>query len=123
MKKRAELTKGEEEIMLQLWKLGKGTISEIIELLPSPKPKYTTVATFMKLLEMKRYVTHAQTSKRFIYKPLVKKAQYAGIIFNKALTNYFDGSAVNMVAQMLQNGNIKEEEKAEIISLLNTPQE
>ena len=44
MKKRQGLTKGEEEIMQLLWRLGKGTVNDIIALMPDPKPKYTTVA-------------------------------------------------------------------------------
>ena len=52
------LTKGEEEVMQLLWELGKGTVNDILERYGQEKPKYTTVATFLKLLEDKGYVGH-----------------------------------------------------------------
>ena len=47
------LTRGEEEIMQILWQLGNGVVNEIIARTEEPHPKYTTVATFLKILENK----------------------------------------------------------------------
>ena len=47
------LTDGEERIMQMLWSLGEGTVNDILAVIPEPKPKYTTVATFIKILEIK----------------------------------------------------------------------
>ena len=44
------LTDGEERIMQMLWSLGEGTVNDILAVIPEPKPKYTTVATFIKIL-------------------------------------------------------------------------
>lgn len=48
--KKVSLTKGEEEVMQLLWDLGKGSVNDILERYGEEKPKYTTVATFLKLL-------------------------------------------------------------------------
>ena len=56
MRNQNELTRGEEEIMQILWRLGNGTINDVIELMAEPKPKYTTVATFFKILENKGFI-------------------------------------------------------------------
>ena len=45
------LTRGEEEVMQLLWRIGEATVAQIIEQMAEPKPKYTTVATFIKILE------------------------------------------------------------------------
>ena len=44
-KKLTELTRGEEEIMQILWRLGDVVVNEIIAQTKEPRPKYTTVAT------------------------------------------------------------------------------
>ena len=56
--KKVSLTKGEEEVMQLLWDLGKGSVNDILERYGEEKPKYTTVATFLKLLEDKGFVGH-----------------------------------------------------------------
>lgn len=59
MKKNSErLTRGEEEVMQILWSLGQACCNDIIARFPDPKPKYTTVATFIKILENKGFVAH-----------------------------------------------------------------
>ncbi len=35
-----ELTKAEEQIMQELWEMGRGFVKEIIDRLPEPKPAY-----------------------------------------------------------------------------------
>ena len=59
--------------MQLLWRLGKGTVNDIIALMPDPKPKYTTVATFIKILESKEFVCHEQSGKSFVYYPAIEK--------------------------------------------------
>ncbi len=52
-KKLTELTRGEEEIMQILWRLGDVVVNEIIAQTKEPRPKYTTVATFLKISKTK----------------------------------------------------------------------
>lgn len=52
-----KLTRGEEEVMQILWQLGAGSINDLIAAMQEPKPKYTTIATFVKILENKGYGT------------------------------------------------------------------
>ena len=65
MRNQNELTRGEEEIMHILWRLGKGTIGDVIELMEEPKPKYTTVATFFKILENKAFIARETKGRGF----------------------------------------------------------
>ena len=78
----AELTKAEEQIMQHLWKLGEGTVQEVMASMDDGKqPSRTTVSTIIRLLEEKGVVGHRPTSGRgYIYYPLLKKEveyQYA----------------------------------------------
>ncbi len=71
--KRTELTRGEEEIMQILWRLGDAVVNEIIPLTNEPHPKYTTVATFLKILENKGFVRHEAEGKSHRYYPTVTR--------------------------------------------------
>ena len=73
-----QLTEGEERIMQMLWSLGEGTVNDILAIIPEPKPKYTTVATFIKILENKGYVTHRNEGKSYVFTPLVAREEVAG---------------------------------------------
>lgn len=58
-----KLTRGEEEVMQILWQLGAGSINDLIAAMQEPKPKYTTIATFVKILENKGYVGRTERAK------------------------------------------------------------
>ena len=109
-RKKIELTKGEEEIMLHIWNLKEATVNDIMTEMPEPKPKYTTIATFIKLLENKDYVDHYQMGKSYVFIPLVKKEAYAKLVVSSMLKNYFNGSLSNMVSVLAENDEISAEE-------------
>lgn len=109
-RKKIELTKGEEEIMLHIWNLKEATVNDIMTEMPEPKPKYTTIATFIKLLENKDYVDHYQMGKSYVFIPLVKKEAYAKLVVANMLKNYFNGSLSNMVSVLAENDEIPAEE-------------
>ena len=58
MKEFNTLTRAEMQIMNILWDKGCGmTTHEIIDVYPEPRPAYSTIATFLKILTHKKYVT------------------------------------------------------------------
>jgi predicted transcriptional regulator len=115
--KKVALTKGEEEVMQLLWELGKGTVNDILERYGDEKPKYTTVATFLKLLEDKGYAGHLQQGKSNMYYPLVEKAEYAGSVASSVLDNFFGGSLMQMVSYFNREKQLSKEEKQELLRL------
>lgn len=118
-RKKYELTRGEEEVMQHVWDLKEATINDIIALMPEPKPKYTTVATFIKLLERKKYVDHYQMGKSFVYIPLVKKEAYAKIVMGNLINNYFDGSFTKMVSFYAENEEVEQADVEKVLEVYN----
>ena len=96
-KKLTELTRGEEEIMQILWRLGDAVVNEIIAQTKEPRPKYTTVATFLKILENKGFVNHTPEGKSHRYYPAVSREEYARGVMSSVLSSYFDGSLAQMI--------------------------
>lgn len=113
-----ELTKGEEEVMQILWEIGSGSINDIIARMKEPKPKYTTVATFVKILENKEFVEHKSQGKGFIYSPKVERDAYAGRHLSSILSTYFSGSLSQLVNFFTQREQISLSEMDQILEIM-----
>ena len=91
------LTRGEESIMQILWSLGEGLVYDIIDYMTEPKPKYSTVATFIKMLENKGYVAHKIQGRFYRYYPAVDRNDYAEKALQTMLDTYFGGSITELI--------------------------
>ena len=113
-----ELTRGEEEVMQILWELGSGSVNDIIARMKEPKPKYTTVATFVKILENKGFVGLEAMGKGCIYFPQVAREEYAKRHVTSMLSTYFGGSISQLVSFFSQHENISSQEMTEIWEIM-----
>lgn len=113
-----ELTKAEEQIMQQLWKLEKAFVKEIIEELPSPKPAYNTVSTIVRILERKGFVDYEAFGKTHQYFPIVSKKEYTKGYMNGFLKNYFSNSMKNMVSFFAKDKKLSIKEMEELKEML-----
>lgn len=118
MKQIKELTRAEEQIMQILWQLEKGFVKEVIDLLPTPKPAYNTVSTFIRILETKGFVAHNSFGKSHQYYPLVSKEEYQNFSADKLLTGYFGNSVERMFSFFVEKEKIDLKEADEIIKLI-----
>ena len=117
-KKLTELPRGEEEIMQILWRLGDVVVNEIIAQTKEPRPKYTTVATFLKILENKGFVNHTPEGKSHRYYPAVSREEYARGVMSSVLSSYFDGSLAQMVSFFSRHEDISVTEMEEILQIM-----
>ncbi len=119
-RKNQALTRGEEEIMQLLWKLGEGNVNDLLAAMNEPKPKYTTVATFLKILEEKRFVARKPNGRGYSYYPIVEKSAYAQRVMTSVLGSYFDGSLVQLVSFFSKRESIPMHEMEEIAEIIRT---
>src|SRR3979411_54735 len=69
-------TAGEHELLEILWRLGEGTIDDILRGSGEiPPPNYKTVQTLLRIMEGKRLVTHRLQGRAFVYKARGRRAQ------------------------------------------------
>ena len=92
------LTKAEEQVMHSLWLIGEGFLKDIIDGMPAPQPHSNTVATLLKILAEKGFVTTKVAGRNNIYQPMVSKAQYSRQSLGNLVSSYFDGSYSNAVS-------------------------
>ncbi len=105
------LTKAEEQVMKSVWKIGNGLLMEIVESMPKPQPHKNTVATILKTLITKGFVTVQPEGRYHRYIPLIKMEEYSKASLTKLAKGYFNGSFSNVVSFLV------EEEKLSVTDL------
>ena len=114
-----EITKAQEEILRILWEINDGAVSDIIDRLPEPKPAYTTVATVIKVLEKKGFVSHKKYGKTFVFFPVVSKKDYAHYILGNTFSGLFNNSFSQIMSFFVKQNNVSLNELEELRQLVN----
>ena len=81
------LTRVEMEIMNRLWAMDKPAVSvrQLLEEYPDPKPAYTTLGTYMKILTEKGFVKpekHEEDGKTFYFRTIITQDEYRKIVMD-----------------------------------------
>lgn len=114
------LTETELEMMGALWRLGGGTVHEVMELLPADrKLAYTSVSTMLRILEQKEFVKAQRVGRGNRYVPRVAKKDYEFRSLNHLRERVFEGASTDLVRCLVESGQISAEERREIASLLS----
>lgn len=104
------LTKAEEQVMLVVWDLEQGFLKDVMEQMPEPKPHSNTVATILKILVEKEFVTYEVQGRNNLYKPLVSKTEYGKKSAQQLVKGYFEGSAAKLVSQFVSDNKLSQAE-------------
>lgn len=115
-----EITKAQEDILKAVWEIENGAVYDVLEVLPEPKPAYTTVATVIKVLEKKGFLGHKTYGKTNVYHALVSRNEYAQQVVKEAFIGLFNGSLNQMVSPLLNNRGIKLSELEELRSMIES---
>jgi predicted transcriptional regulator len=111
------LTKAEEQIMQILWDLKEGVVKDVVEQFSEPRPAYTTVATVLKVLENKGFVSCRKIGNTNLFFPEVKKHEYARFQFGSLLQDYFHGSFPKLATFFAKENNLSISELEEMLKI------
>ena len=92
-----KLTNQEEDIMLRIWQLGRCAVKQIMELLPEPRPPYTTVASIVNNLKRKEYVKAERDGKGYVYSPAIAESDYKRKFLSGFVNNYFSLKSATII--------------------------
>jgi predicted transcriptional regulator len=115
----ARLTRFELEVMEELWKLGRASVRELLEALPSKKqPAYTTVQTIVRRLEEKGAVRQVRKiGNAHIYEPVVSRQ----VAYRRLVSDFLDlfgGSARPIMAHLVEEGQLSLEDLQQMERML-----
>lgn len=117
------LTKAELQAMEILWSIGKACdVHEVVERYAEPRPAYTTVSTFMKILSTKGFVDFKKgQGKQHLYFPLISKDEYTSRVMRDVKNNFFGGSVSSFLSFFLKEENLSQKELEELITKVQAP--
>jgi predicted transcriptional regulator len=111
------LSDREAEIMDVLWEQGPSTVTEVQEKL-SDALAYTTVLTILRNLEAKGYVRHDEHGRAHRYAPVIERAAARRSALNHLAGKLFKGSQHLLLAHLVSDRKLSEEEVRGIRKLL-----
>ena len=112
------LTDAELRVMEVLWRLGRGTVTEISEAMPPPSLAYNTVLTTLRILEGKGHVGHEQSGRAFIYKPLTARDDAEQSAVKHVVSRFFGNNAGALALHVIENERLSDDELHRLRSLI-----
>ncbi|MGE0632918.1 MAG: BlaI/MecI/CopY family transcriptional regulator [Pseudobdellovibrionaceae bacterium] len=113
------LTETELELMTILWKLGEGSVSDVIELLPKERDlAYTSVSTILRILEQKNVLKTRKEGRGHVYIPQMQKSEYEAKTVKHVVDRVFDGTPVALVRQLLDSVDLNKNDLDELKKLI-----
>lgn len=114
------LTEVELELMNILWKLGEGSVNDVIaQLSPDRDLAYTSVSTIMRILEQKDVLKTRKEGRGHVYIPKLKKSDYESKTVRHVVDKVFDGTPIALVKQLLSSVKIDDAELAELRKIVS----
>ena len=108
------------QVMNVLWNIGRGAcVNDILERYDEPRPAYTTIATFLKILMQKGFVEAKKgTGKVLMYSPLMTKERYRRQVMDEVTDSLFDGSAKSLLDYFVSEEVLTADEVAELLDMI-----
>src|SRR5256885_5353594 len=119
MKGERLLTEVELELMTIVWRLGEGTVNEVLEGLPAERPlAYTSVSTILRILEKKRFLRTRKQGRGHVYMPLVSKETYEARTLDDIIERVFDGTPSALMRRLVESERLSPRDLAAARELL-----
>lgn len=113
------LTELELEIMSRVWAHHHCTVRDIQRALKTEKElAYTSIATIMKILEEKGFLTSEKAEKTHLFSPSVSKDAYETKTLKHVAEKLFNGNPAAMAARLLDDAELTAEDIKKIKGLL-----
>jgi len=119
--KKMEPTKSELEILQVLWKHGPSTVRFVNDVLNEQKREvhYTSTLKLMQIMTEKELLQRDETNMKHVYSAAMEEQKMKNLLLDKFVDNMYNGSAGNLVLQLLGNKKTSKKELQAIKDLLN----
>jgi predicted transcriptional regulator len=115
------LTDVELRVMKVLWAGGESAVEDIQAGLESAGHPLAqpSIRTMLNILGKKKMVKRRQQGRRFLYQAAIKRETAAGDFVEDMVDRVFEGSASNLVAALLEKGDLSQDERQRMRKLLD----
>lgn len=112
-----KLTHTEEEVMQSVWRTGEGNVKSFLDHMDTPAP-YTTIASVIKNLEKKGFLSSRLVGNAYLYKPAVTEEAYKKKFMGNVVKEYFDNSYKELVNFFVEQKKLSAKELKEILQMI-----
>jgi BlaI family transcriptional regulator, penicillinase repressor len=98
--KENQLSKRERQIMDVVYSLGSATASQVLKQMENA-PSYSSVRTFLTILERRGHLRHKKAGNKYIYEPTLLRQNVGKSAFQRVLDVFFAGSLESAVTAHL----------------------
>jgi len=103
-----------------VWELGEATVRQVWKHLCRRKElAYTTVLTAMQRLEKDGWLRHRVEGKKHVYLPTKTRAQAGAGSVRKFVQRMFNGNALVLFRQLVEEGELSDGELQELQQMIN----
>ncbi|WP_029905909.1 BlaI/MecI/CopY family transcriptional regulator [Prevotella sp. 10(H)] len=113
-----KLSKTEEQLMEYIWNLGKAFTKNIMDCYPEPKPAITTVATLLKRIHEKGFISYKLYGNSREYYPLISKEDYFSKYVNGIIKNFFGDSALQFASFFTKTSDLSASELEDLKKII-----
>lgn len=99
------------------------TTHEIIEEYPEPKPAYSTIATFLKILTNKGFILSRKQEgggKTFVFTPTISREAYTNRVMKEVKSTFFGNSLKSMLSFFAKQEEVSEKDLQEIMEMIKS---
>ncbi len=115
-----QLSRRERQIMDIVYARQRATAAEVREAMEDA-PSYSAVRALLRILVEKGHLRHTKEGARYVYHPTQPRRNAARDALSRVLNTFYEGSAVNAVAALLDlsSKDISEEELQRLSQLVD----
>lgn len=113
-----ELTKTEEQLMERLWAMKKAFMKDLIESYPAPKPAPTTLATLLKRMNDKGFISYRLYGNLREYYPIVRKSDYFSKHMKGLIKDFFNNSTPQFASFFTRETDMSTSELEELKEII-----
>ena len=95
------LSKRERQIMEVIYRKKVATAQEVMDEIPDP-PGYSTVRSFLTILENKGFLKHERRGRRYVYSPVISHTSAVKSTLQNVLKTYFNNSVEDAVSALME---------------------
>lgn len=114
-----KLPQTEEQLMEYIWEMQQAFTKDLMDKYPEPKPAQTTLATLLKRLTDKKFISYKLYGNSREYYSLVQKEDYFEKHINNIVENFFDNSALRFASFFTRKSKMNKNELEELKKIVD----
>jgi predicted transcriptional regulator len=115
-----ELTQRELEVMHVFWERGESTVAQVRDAMNESgrRLEYTTVATLIRILTEKGFLTQTNEDRPFAYQPLRSFDEVSRSMVGDLVHRLFGGSREQLLVHLMEEQELTQRERAVLEKIL-----